>query len=110
MHQLGNQLSDTPYYAASPKGHVTVVVEKTKRTPSLVHYNKTVTTATGQQQSQLHDLNQQLLERQEETHPHEQKTLPNSQNCCNRRKYYKRSRLESKKYGEKYNAKDREVS
>ena len=30
--QLGNQLSDTPYYADSPKRHVPVVVEKTKRT------------------------------------------------------------------------------
>ena len=30
IHQLGNQLSDTPNYAASPKRHVTVVVEKTK--------------------------------------------------------------------------------
>jgi len=32
MHQLGNQLSDTPYYDYSPKRHVTVEVEKTKRT------------------------------------------------------------------------------
>ena len=32
IHQLGNQISYTPYYAASPKRHVTVVFEKTKRT------------------------------------------------------------------------------
>ena len=38
IHQLGNQLSYTPYYAASPKRKVTVVFEKTKRTPSLVLY------------------------------------------------------------------------
>ena len=35
-HQLGRQLSSTPYYADSPKRHVTVIIEKTKRTPSLV--------------------------------------------------------------------------
>ena len=38
IHQLGNQLSDTPYYAGSPKRHVTVVDEKIKRTASLVLY------------------------------------------------------------------------
>ena len=32
MHQIGNHLSYTPYYAACPKRRVTVVVEKTKRT------------------------------------------------------------------------------
>ena len=32
IQQLGNQLSDTSYYADTPKRHVTVVVEKTKRT------------------------------------------------------------------------------
>ena len=32
IHQLGNQLSDTPYFAAVPKRHVTVVDEKIKRT------------------------------------------------------------------------------
>jgi len=48
-HQLGSQLSNTPYYADSPKRHETVIIEKTKRTPSLVLYEKTVTTVTGQQ-------------------------------------------------------------
>ena len=62
---------------------------------------------TGQQSSQFQDLNQRLLKRQEENHPHEQKPLLNSQNCCNRRKDYSSSRLESKNYGEKYNAKYR---
>ena len=33
-----------------------------------------------------------------------------SQNCCNRKADYNSSRLESKNYGEKYNAKDREVA
>ena len=37
------QLSNTPYYADSPKGHVIVIVEETKRTPSLALY-KTLTT------------------------------------------------------------------
>ena len=70
-----------------------------------------VTTVTGQQQLQLHDLNQRLqFKSQEETHPHEQKPLPNPQNCCNRRRDYNSSRLESKNYGEKFNAKNREVS
>ena len=32
MHQIGNHLSYTPYYAACRKRRVTVVVEKTKRT------------------------------------------------------------------------------
>ena len=31
-HQLGSQLSNTPYYADSPKRHDTVTIEKTKRT------------------------------------------------------------------------------
>ena len=31
-HQLGSQLSNTPYYADSPKRHETVINEKTKRT------------------------------------------------------------------------------
>ena len=48
-HQLGSQLSNTPYYADSPKRHETVIIEKTKRTPSLVLYEKTVATVTGQQ-------------------------------------------------------------
>ena len=47
--------------------------------------------------SQLHDLDHWILKRQEETHPHEQKPLQNSENCCNRRKDYNSSRLESKK-------------
>ena len=47
-HQLGSQLSNTPNYADSPNRHETVILEKTKRTPSLVLY-KTVTTVTGQQ-------------------------------------------------------------
>ena len=37
-HQLGSQLSNTPDYADSPKRHETVILEKTKRTPSLVLY------------------------------------------------------------------------
>ena len=37
---------------------------------------------------------------QEKTHPHDQKPLPNSQNCYNRRKDYNSSRLDSKTYGE----------
>ena len=47
-HQHGSQLSNTPYYADSPKRHVTVIVEKSKRTPFLVLY-KAVNTVTGQQ-------------------------------------------------------------
>ena len=35
-HQLGNQFSNTPYYADSPKRHETVVIKKTKRTQSEV--------------------------------------------------------------------------
>ena len=31
IHQLGNELSDSPYYAGSPKRRVTVVVQKTNR-------------------------------------------------------------------------------
>ena len=47
--------------------------------------------------SQTHDVNQRLLKRQEETHPHdEQKPIPNSENCCNRRKDYNSSRLRRK--------------
>ena len=42
------------------------------------------------------NLNQRLLKRQEEIHPHEQKPLPDSQNCCNRRKDDTSSRLDSK--------------
>ena len=38
------------------------------------------------------------------------KTSPKLPNYCNRRTYYNSSCLESKNYGEKYNAKDREVS
>ena len=33
IHQLGSQLSSTPYYADSPKCHETVIIEKIKRTP-----------------------------------------------------------------------------
>ena len=46
--QLSSQLSNTPYQADSPKRHVPVIVEETKRTPSLALY-KTMTTVTGQQ-------------------------------------------------------------
>ena len=57
-HQLGSQISNTTYYADSPKRHETVKIGKTKRTPSLVFTadvfqlfaEKTVTTVTGQQQ------------------------------------------------------------
>ena len=31
-HLLGNQLSNTPYYADSPKRHGTIILGKTKRT------------------------------------------------------------------------------
>ena len=37
---------------------------------------------TSQQQSQLHNLNQRLLRRQEETHPNEQKPLPTPKNAA----------------------------
>ena len=55
-------------------------------------------------------LTNDLLKKKEQSHPHEQEPLPISQNCCNRRNYYYSSRPESKNYGEKRNAKDREVS
>ena len=35
-HQLGSQLSNTPYYADSPKRHETAKIEKTKRTLNLL--------------------------------------------------------------------------
>ena len=76
--QVGNQLSYTPYYAASPKRHATVIIEKTKRTPSLVlHiFTRQWLQRRVRNNSQLHDLNQRLLKRKEESHPHEQKPLP----------------------------------
>ena len=38
-HQLGSQLSNTPYYADSPKRHETVIIEKTKRTQHIITNN-----------------------------------------------------------------------
>ena len=44
-NQHGSQPSNTPYWADSPKRHVTVIVEEIKRTLSLI-ISKTVTTVT----------------------------------------------------------------
>ena len=72
--QLSSQLSNTPYEADSPKRYVAVIVEETKRIPSLtLQDSKTLSTVTG-----LRDLNQRLLKRKEETHPCGQIPLPNS--------------------------------
>ena len=58
--------------------------------------------------TQLRALNQRLLKKKEESHPHEQQPLLNSQNCSDRRNEYNSSRLASQNYGD--HTSDREIS
>ena len=100
-HQLGSQLSNTPYYADSPKRHGTLQDSDYSDGSPIVStpWPQPTATKTERGNSPPWAKTSPKLPKLLESHPHEPIPLPNSQNCCNhRRKYYNSSRLESRNW------------